>query len=500
MENKTYVLVKPEQAANKNVLTNEWICRKKAGKNGCIVYKARLVVKGYKQVYGVDYFDTFAPVVRFETLRALLLLAGLSNYDVWQFDVVTAFLNAALKEEIYMKQPDGFVQRGRENWICKLQRSLYGLKQAPRCWNSEFDHFLRGLNFKRSCKDFGLYFKYQRENDDDENSPVFLILVTVYVDDILVFCPEGTGEKFITALKNRFKIKKLGQVSKLLGIQIDYVKGNYITFSQSEYVQKILKKIKMEDCNPVFVPLVKSDESQLVLNRANEDLPYAELVGSLQYLVSGSRPDLACAVRVLAQQMGKFTLQDWKRAKLVLKYLKGTLNFGIVMNLENGLKRFREKQGIAIETFTDADYANEKDRKSITGFVTQLCGQFISGKSWKQSILAESTTEAELIAANTGSHDAVWLKQLLEELQLKIGEALIRIDNRGALEIAKHPTNHKRTKQIDVRFLKIREYVENGTLQVESVPSADNVADIMTKPLVKVVFEKHRNNMSVKKC
>ncbi|KAF0710490.1 hypothetical protein As57867_005508, partial [Aphanomyces stellatus] len=260
----------------------KWLWRNKFDAVGRFTkYKARLVIKGFLQRYGLDYLEIFAPVLRYNTLRLVLFLVACNSWKIRQMDVKTAFLNGSLDDdtEIYMAQPPNYVVPGTEGQVCKLQKAIYGLKQAPRCWYLTLHQFLVGISFERCVKEVCLYIKRVGES---------MVLLTVYVDDITITGNNNDDiEKACDELKKRFEMTDLGQLKSILGIQVD-VKGHVVTMSQQGYVEVLLDKFNMVDSNPVSTPEVigqvlkpsKLNPSQVkALN-----LPYRELVGSLQYL------------------------------------------------------------------------------------------------------------------------------------------------------------------------------------------------------------------------
>jgi len=482
MKNETYVLVPRSEVGDQQVLRNKWVFRKKIDKDGRVIYKGRLVIKGFMQEYGVDYLETFAPVVRFESLRAVFVIAMVFGLRILQIDFDTAFLNATLPNQykIFMNQPDGFVHPDYPDYVCQLQKSLYGLKQAPREWNNMFHLYMVQHEFKRNSKDYGVYWKFIGEE--------FLIVV-IYVDDVLIIGPTHLCETFIEELKSEFSIKELGEVNKLLGMKVDYGLDKTI-LQQNAYVKKILEQFRMDQANPNRTPM----ELKLRLSKGDfEDhsLPYRSVVGCLQYLVTATRPDLAFATNFFSRFLNCYSRVHWNSLKRVLKYLVGTTTTGLVLDGVQARQQFNfEKQEFEIAVYTDADFNNEEDGKSITGFITLLNGQFVSAKSWKQKNVTESTSEAELVAANEGAKDGLWLKQLLESMEFKVKPILLYVDNKSTLEIAKHPTSHKRSKHLRLSLLKIREYVEDGLLTIQYVRSEENLADMFTKSLA---FEKFQD-------
>jgi hypothetical protein len=432
------------------------------------------------QNYGIDYLETYAPVVRFETLRAAFTLAMTFNYDVQQIDFDTAFLNATLPNEykIFMKQPEGFVHPDFPGFVCLLKKSLYGLKQAPKEWNSMLHQYLKENGFNRNWKDYGLYWKIEEME---------IILILVYVDDVLIIGPINMVKEFIDKLKSIFKVKELGRVSKLLGMEVQYSLEETI-ITQKKYTESILRRFKMEEANPASTPM----EIKLKLEKLEKETPsmypYRSAVGSLQYLVTGSRPDLAFSTNFFSRFSAGYGQIHWNHLKRVLRYLKGSMENCLRLDGANA-RDWLDDEHFVIEVFADADYNNGTDGKSVTGFATFLNGQFVSGRSWRQSKVTESTAEAELVAANEAVRDGIWLKQLLESMNLFVQPVVLYVDNKSTLQIASHPTSHRRTKHLEITLLKIREYVESKEVELFYISSEENIADMFTKSLGKTKLD-----------
>ncbi|CAB0009315.1 unnamed protein product [Nesidiocoris tenuis] len=377
-ENETWDLVTLPKG--KKVVTNRWVLKVKRKPNGEIDrYKARLVAKGYSQQPGVDFEQTFSPVARFETVRALLNVAAVKKYDLGQFDVHTAFLYGTLTEEVYMRQPHGFDDgSGR---VCKLKRSLYGLKQSPRCWNQRFVKFMKSQQLQQSKADPCLFIK----KCGNEN----VFMVAIYVDDGILVGDKSEIDSFLSNLKNEFKIK-IGNLDTFLGMQIERKEDGSIFVHQEGYTQNILSRFNMSESNPVSTPCERrvpdDDDRPLETN-----VPYRQAVGSLLFLSMTTRPDLAYAVSTVSEVLDCPKRSDWIAVQRIFKYLNGTQRHGLLYQSDVPLK---------LNCFTDSDFANDsKTRRSRTGVVTTCGAAAITWLSRKQAVTALSTTEAEYIAA-----------------------------------------------------------------------------------------------------
>jgi hypothetical protein len=443
-------------------------------------FKARLVAKGYSQKADIDYTETFSPVIRFDTIRVMLSVAAKEKLHLAQFDIKTAFLYGELEETIYMRQPEGF-EDGTAR-VCKLNKSLYGLKQSPRCWNKRFKSFLDKHGLIQSAADPCLFISMTKGHK---------LMVALYVDDGLVACQDKDDlTRFLTELKSEFKVT-VSDALCFLGLQIIQREDGSVVVSQANYARRLLHKFNMSDCNPVATPIDKghdSGEADDVI--ISEKVPYREAVGSLMYLVTGTRPDLAYAVSVVSRSLDKPSSRDWEKVKRIFRYLKGTVSMAILYR--------SDVEADVLLAYSDADYAGDiESRRSTSGVICQYMGGPITWLSQRQKCVALSTTEAEFIAANEAAKELTWLSRLLHEITVLTEIPLLRVDNLSALKLVKNPIFHKRSKHIDVRYFFIRDKIEDGTLVIEHVASEEQIADIFTKPLAKDRFQKLRSLLSV---
>nr|KAJ0219335.1 hypothetical protein LSAT_V11C300134630 [Lactuca sativa] len=303
MHNNTWVLA--DLPPGCKALGCKWILKRKMKVDVTIdKYKARLVIQGFRQKEGIDFFDTYAPVARIFTIRLLLALAAIHYLVIHQMDVKTAFLNCDLDEEVYMKQPEGFVMHGNEHNVCKLKKSLYGLKQAPKQWRQKFDDVVLSNGFALTLADKCVYSKFDTSGKGD--------MICLYVDDMLIF---GTDleevDKTKKFLSSSFDMKDIGEAEVILGIRI--IKGNNgISISQSHYIQKILKKFNFENCSPVSIPIDPS--LKLLPNKGSpvSQLEYSRAIGCLMYAMISTRPDIAYAMGRLSRYTSNPNSHHWQ--------------------------------------------------------------------------------------------------------------------------------------------------------------------------------------------
>lgn len=269
----TWILM--ERPPGVKTVDNEWVFKiKQEKKDAPIRYKARLVARGFTQEYGVNYFETFSPVVRFTSNRTILAIAAQKRMEIKQFDVKMAFLNGDLAETVYMQQPTGFEDGTKQ--ICKLQKSLYGLKQSSRCWNKKFTDFIKIFGFIKSTYDPCVFIS--RKNR------VFTILA-IHVDDgIIVSENVNDINSVLTHLNKHFEVKEMN-IGCFLGLEIQQNKDKSIFIHQSTYAERVLNRFDYGNCNGISTP---SDHNQPLHNFEESEpsnYPYRKLIGSLMYLL-----------------------------------------------------------------------------------------------------------------------------------------------------------------------------------------------------------------------
>nr|KYP77046.1 Retrovirus-related Pol polyprotein from transposon TNT 1-94 [Cajanus cajan] len=351
--------------------SRKWIFKVKQESNSTSPrYKARLVVKGFRQRKGVDFNEIFSPVVRMTSIRTVLSLAATLDLEVEQMDVKTTFLHGDLEEEIYMKQPDGFLIEGKEDYVCRLRKSLYGLKQAPRQWYKKFESVMCEQGYKKTTSDHCVFVR--KFSDDD-----FIILL-LYVDDMLIV---GKDVSKIDRLKKQsgesFAMKDMGADKKILGISIIRDrKDKKLWLSHEHYIQKVLQRFQMENVKAVSTPLAahfKLSVKQCPSNEAEKIImsrvPYASAVGSLMYAMVCTRPDIAHAVGTVSRFLSNPCREHWNVVKWILRYLRGT----------SGLKLYFGGDKPTLVGYSDSDMAGDIDsRKSTSGYLVKFAGGVVA--------------------------------------------------------------------------------------------------------------------------
>ncbi|KAL7284388.1 hypothetical protein ACG7TL_001678, partial [Trametes sanguinea] len=418
MENKTWVLV--PRPKDRQVVANRWVYDIKHDGQ----YKARLVAKGFTQVWGEDYHETFSPVARFESIGYLLAHAALEDWDIESMDVKTAFLNGDLEEEIYMEQPEGWVVRGKENYVCLLKKAIYGLKQASRQWNLKIHKSLLDLGFTRTYSNAGVYV-YRRQGGEK------VTIVVLYVDDLLLLGDDRQHIKQVKdALKKQYKMTDLGAVKRFLGLRISRDRTiRRIDIDQEEYIQSVIERFEMADCKPSRTPL----PAGAVLESSEQPEPasdsfrqrYQSLIGSLLYAALGTRPDIDFAVNRLSKYNANPSDAHWHYAKYVLRYLQGTKHFRL---------RYDGASNDGLLVYSDSDWGEDRDNRRLRG--------------------------SKRSAPNSGT---------------------TCLDNQGSIFLGVNPVVERRTKHIDIRHHYIREQIELGKVEVFFVATKDQLADPLTK-------------------
>ncbi|KAK8609984.1 hypothetical protein V6N13_093394 [Hibiscus sabdariffa] len=450
-ENQVWTLVEPPEGVKP--IGCKWVFKKKTDMDGNVqTYKGRLVAKGFRQIHGVDYDETFSPVAMIKSIRILLVIAAFHDYEIWQMDVQTAFLNGKLEEDVYMTQPEGFVTPENARKVCKLQRSIYGLKQASRSWNLRFNKEIQEFGFIRNEDEPCVYKKFSG------SIVSFLIL---YVDDILIIGNDvPTLQSIKTWLSSCFSMKDLGEAAYILRVKIYRDRSRRLLgLSQSTYIDKLLKRFSMEESKRGFLPM--------------------------RHGIS------------LSKEMCPSTPQGRERmSQIPYDSAIGSIITKDVFLVYGGEEELR------IKGYTDASFKTDKDdSRSQSGFVFCLNGGVVSWKSLKQDTVVDSTTEAQYIAASEAAKEAVWIKKFITELGVipSISDVVdLYCDNNGAIAQAKEPRSHQRSKHILRRFHLICEIIDQGDVEICKVHTDKNITDPLTKPLEQQKHDRHTELLGIR--
>jgi len=503
-ENKTWIITTlPKE---RTPVKCKWVFREKKGSAGeTIRYKARLVAKGFTQQYGIDYLETYAPVVKLTSLRILLAIAAANNYEIHQGDIKTAYLLGELTEEIYMDIPEGVpvatTKENSERLVCRLLRGLYGLKQSGRIWNKAWDEYLIGkCEYQRSSEDYAVYYR-----KGNHGTPLWIL---IWVDDVLWIGNPDDIQQAKRELNKRFPLKDLGSADFFLGMKITrQPMERKIILSQDAYIAAILERFNLTKCHPVSTPIKPG--AILVTNGepdAEEDETlYRSMLVSIMYLMLCTRPDLAFAVGRLSKFSANPNKQHMQAARRLLRYVSKTRNFGLHFG------PFTEKKNPIATMFSDADWAGDKESRPSTGAYVCTISEnqsnsphtAISWSSKQQSTIALSSTEAEYMALTQASKEGIWVRRFMDEISRASGEDVpatpmtIFADNQGSMALAKNPEFHSRTKHISIQQHFIREKVESKEVRLEYLPTGDMLADLLTKALPREKVERFRQDIGI---
>lgn len=479
MKNDTWTLC--PRPTNRKVIKSRWIFKIKPMHDGSNSYKARLVAKGFQEQKGIDYKETFAPVIRLASIRLLLSTSISNGFFVHQMDAKSAFLNGELEEEIYMEQPTGFTDDTQS--VCKLRKAIYGLKQAPRQWFEKINHALSEIGLQMNHADNGLYYGVVNGSK---------IILGLYVDDMII---AGGSMAAISEVKGKladtFEMKDMGPISTFLNIDVDYNREKRtVRLSQEKAIQAVLLKFGMQESNPTSTPMTdfkwltkKNDLGRYM----NEDYPYREAIGSIMFIMLCTRPDICFAVCTLSKYLSDPAYKHWIAVKRLLRYLKGSSNFGL---------EYTASEDNNIFVYGDSDWANGNDRKSVSGVCVLHNQNLITWASKKQGCISLSTAEAELIAASDALKEGLWIRKLMMELD-EVPMLTLLSDNEACLSIIKGQGQFSRTKHIDIRYLFIQEQVQENNVKVIHCPGTMMKGDQLTKPLGPQLLQKHRSLLGI---
>ena len=496
-EKRKHWKVVPMKEVPKNIkiLDSIWAMRRKRkiGTGEISKYKARLNAHGGQQELGINYWETYAPVVMWTTIRLIITLATIQGWPSRQLDFVLAYPQAEVDVDIYMKLPKGFEipnSQGKEKHCLKLLKNIYGLKQAGRVWNTHLHKGLIKLNYSQSKKDPCLYYRKDT-------------ILAIYIDDcILIAKTNKLIKDAIGEISEEFEITDEGKVDEYLGVKVEKLKGNRIKMSQPYLIDQILQGLGFNDRTKVKkTPAVASK----ILHRDEEgkemqtEWEYRRVIGQLNFLEKSTRPDIAYAVHQCARFSSNPKESHKKAVLRIGRYLMDTRSQGIIFEPTNN----------ALELWCDADFSGNwraetahLDRttaKSRTGYIIRYAGCPLTWASKMQTETALSTTEAEFIALSEGLRTVIPIMELMEEMyeqgvSITKGQPEIRCkvfeDNAGALTIATLPKIRPRTKYINTKYWHFREHMEQGKVTIHPVSTKDQIADLLTKPLPESEFEK----------
>ena len=437
-------------------------------------FRARIVAGGNHQVYGYDYMETYAPVVDFSVVRIFLYIKLVYNLVAVQLDVKTAFLNGDLEEAVWVMSPRGIP--GRPARLYRLRKALYGLKQAHLAWHQKLCSALSEMGFIELKSTPCVFIK--RVDGD-------VVYVLVYVDDLLLMSScQSLLDKIVESLCGHFEARVMDKLELFLGVHLEWSGGvssrTGLRLSQKRYIIDILKRFGMTEAKPVHTPMVERFFETLDAEENKEVVQvelFQRIIGSLMYLALRTRPDILVAVVILSRFSQSPTSYCHRAAKRILRYLRGSMEVGMTYH----------RQSMHLETFVDSDYAADtQTRKSTSGWIVKIGSAAVAWNSKRQNAVALSTCEAEYHALTEASKDVLYFRSILEELGISPFHECprLRSDNMSAISWATgEKAPKKRAKHIHTKVHFVRDLVAGKEINVSYVPSEENIADILTKPL-----------------
>ena len=479
----TYVLVVCPKG--RKPITCRWVYDIKRDAEGKItLFKARLVVHGYKQVEGIDFQKTFSSTIQMRTFRLIVAMSVNLGLKLTQYDISNAFLNGDLEEDVYMETPPGYKDPDGKVW--KLLKGLYGLKQASRIWQSTLYGKLKKAGMTVCKTESGiLYMRCGKTGD--------LLILACWVDDLIIAARNEAMRKQIEAILEKYFITKiLGPLSLYVGIVVEQESVYDAFLHQKPYSVRMVKKYIGDNFRLSKIPASSTERLSKVDSPATEeekskiDYPYINATGSLLYLVVCTRPDMFYGTMQLAKFNSNPGEKHVKASKMMLRYLAGTLDEGIKFTKDPEFKgEFK------IEAYVDSDWAGDPDtRRSTCGYIIHVNGCPVGWKSKTMKTIALSSCEAEFMALTEVCREVMWMCRFFDEIGLKYSMPEVYSDSSSALNWAEDPIQHQRNKHVEIKYYYVRDMVAKGNVKTFKISSANNVSDIMTKPVGKQILDK----------
>jgi len=471
--NNTWENVDEKQAVGKEIVSSFWLLKVKEDGR----HEARLVARGCQQREFLDFEYTFSSVVQTNSLRLLLSIAAAEDLKITTFDIKSAFLYGDLQEEIYMRLPDDMKLPGK---ICRLIKSIYGLKQAPQQWFKKLTNFLisEGLNQLQTDQ---CVFKSQDSRD--------MIYVAIHVDDGIVVGRGNRVNQLLKRLSSKFQTKVNYKPEIYLGMQIQQ-REDGVFINQENYAKQVVEKYNMAQSKEVNTPTAPQDRVKEDEN-FQTNFPYQQAVGSLLYLSIKTRPDMCFAVNYASRYNKSPRSQDLVNVKRTLRYIKGSSQDGILYQRSNN-----NESPYTLDVYCDSDHGGDRDDcKSTTGYIMFYAGGPVAWCSRKQSVVAQSSTEAEYVAAAQCVKEMKYVKTVLEELLPKKIQVTLFLDNQSCIQMIQANQLTRKCIHIDVKYHFVKEEYKKKWFKIIYVPTDCNLADCFTKPLVYDKFVKCINRI-----
>ena len=489
---------KSDLLKNDRVFTSRYVYKlKRNAKTGAAYrFKARMCVRGFEMVKGLDYEDNFSPTPGISIARLMVSIAAANDLELHSVDIEQAFVQAdKLKEgangRYFITPPPGSPDAGDKSIVYEVLKPLYGNPSSPRALHKTMDAYFRSegfdtIGFEESVWRRPAGGKYAED-----------IFISAHVDDCLIACKSADiMATFKRELLTRFVGTDEGEVTQYLGCEVIRDRtARTAKLVQAGYAERVLRTFGMWDCKPIHTPLdansrlTKGDCPEVVdpiLHRR-----YRSITGCLSYLVNMTRPDLAFAYSQLSKFVQYPGVKHLEAAERVLQYVRATYDQGITY-FDPGSAMKNKLVG-----WVDSDFGSDVDsRKSMTGFLMSLNGGPISWKSSRQGGVTLSSSEAEFVAASQAGQEVVYLRALLRGFGYpQVGATEIWEDNASCIMMSENPTNRDRSRHVDVKVHFLRDLVRDGHVKLLKCAGTQNVSDALTKSLPRPAFEKHREYM-----
>ena len=478
-------------------VTLKWVFKTKLNEDNAFTkFKSRLTARGFTQVLGVNFWETFAPTSKYTIIRMLISMAMKYGLKIRNDDIEAAFLTAKMDGLVYIT-PDKALRnllRLEDDEVLRLDQSLYGTKQAARLFWKEKDKLYKEHGFKQAKAEPCLYYK----RDQDE-----VVFVTTWVDDETIVGSDRMIQETEDALRTKYTVDNRGEMTLLLGMHLEMDPSgerNWCHLSSKAYCERMLKKFCPTGIKGRTTPLPPNSRYLKgvgePLNQAGTS-KYRSIIGSLRHLAMTTRPDVECAVNMLASFCQAPTDCHFEASLHILGYITRTIDYGLLFRKPgtSGRSPIEEEQLLVT---ADSSFGTEEKGRSRSGFAMDVYGNLVSWGSTKTKVTALSTTESELMAGNEACREAVWMNMVLSEIDKRIDKPwTLRMDSKGAIKLSMNPVFSGRTKHIDILYHFARELYESKKMIPEYVKTNQNKADLLTKNLPVKTFQYHRKNLGV---
>lgn len=459
-----------------HVIGCKWTYKTKRHADGTLERrKARLVARGDRQIYGIDFEETYAPVMRGTTFRLLFALAALNGWATFLADVTGAYLYSGLpaSETAYMTQPPGYEDGTNRVW--KLLKALYGLRQAGRLWYRVYVKHMVSNGYTQSTADPCIIYKRATTN---------LVIIAWHVDDLNLFGQQCMINNALTDIKKAFKIREIGPITFSLGIQIEHLPAG-IFLHQRKYTDEILQRFSPHFNNhPITTPLSTQTKLQPLPATATSELSdpkiYPAAIGSLNFLAINTRPELSTAISYLSAFSVKPSNAHWTTLMQVFQYLNTHRDHGILY------KRDGHRDIIG---YPDGAFNVHSGARSHIGYLLTLADGAFSWKSCKSPFVALSSTETEYMAFSELARDTHSVIHIHNALQLPINLPInIYEDNTSTIRQLQNDIFSNRSKHVELRFHYARDLIQRQLIKPVYIDTRDQPADLLTKPLPRAQF------------